>query len=141
VLYDNIGILSLPPQLSGTIDTPFAPDIPNYLGSGGIKPGAGGIRTFPDIATQRAEDRQIISSWISCLSESIQWTLGVQQISQGLYRGGAVCRYRGIHLNTQERINRQPLTNSKVFLPTYLTAPTQATLNALPYYICRNWER
>src|SRR6266513_3871767 len=46
VLYDNIGILSLPPQLSGTIDTPFTPNIPNYLGNGGIKPGAGGLRSF-----------------------------------------------------------------------------------------------
>ena len=133
VLYDNIGILSLPPQLSGTIDTPFKPNIPNYLGSGGIKPGAGGIRTFPDIATQRAETgNHIVVDQLS--PKSIQWTLGVQHVFHKDYT--VEVRYvgtRGIHLNTQERINRQPLTNSKVFLPTYLTAPTQATLNALPY--------
>src|SRR5260370_36731133 len=54
VLYDNIGILSLPPQLSGTIDTPFTPTTTNYLGSGGIKPGPGSIRTFPTLAAQIA---------------------------------------------------------------------------------------
>src|SRR4030095_14633751 len=54
VLYDNIGILSLPPQLSGTVDTPFTPDIPNYLATGGIPPTSGGIVTFPDVASQRA---------------------------------------------------------------------------------------
>src|SRR6266513_6498422 len=53
VLYDNIGILSLPPQLSGTIDTPFTPNITNYLGNGGIKPGAGGVRTFPSVHAQQ----------------------------------------------------------------------------------------
>jgi Carboxypeptidase regulatory-like domain len=133
VLYDNIGILSLPPQLSGTIDTPFRPDIPNYLGNGGIKPGAGGLRTFPDIATQRANTgNHIVVDQLS--PKSIQWTLGVQHVFRKDYT--VEVRYvgtRGIHLNTQERINRQPLTNSTVFLPTYLTAPSQATLDALPY--------
>jgi len=85
VLYDNIGILSLPPQLSGTIDTPFAPDIPNYLGSGGIKPGAGGIRTFPDIATQRAETgNHIVVDQLSPKSDPVDaWCTA--RISQGLY--------------------------------------------------------
>src|SRR5205814_8671185 len=66
--------------------------------------------------------------------KSIQWTLGVQHVFQKDYT--LELRYvgtRGIHLNTQERINRQPLTTSTVFLPTYTTAPSQATLDALPY--------
>src|SRR6202165_4031262 len=133
VLYDNIGILSLPPQLSGTIDTPFSPDIPNYLANGGIKPGAGGLRTFASVhAQQQATGNHVVVNQLD--PKSIQWTLGVQHVFHKDYT--LEVRYvgtRGIHLNTQERINRQPLTNSKVFLPTYLTAPTQATLNALPY--------
>ena len=148
VLYDNIGILSLPPQLSGTIDTPFTPDITNYLGNGGIKPGPGGLRSFnpatPDCVANGVAAGvpcQIFSTGnhivVDQLSpKSMQWTLGVQHVFHKDYT--VEVRYvgtRGIHLNTQERINRQPLTNSKVFLPTYLTAPTQATLDALPYTV------
>jgi carboxypeptidase family protein len=133
VLYDNIGILSLPPQLSGTIDTPFTPTTTNYLGSGGIKPGAGGIRTFATLADQiAATGNHIVVNQLD--PKSIQWTLGVQHVFHKDYT--LEVRYvgtRGIHLNTQERINRQPLTNKTVFLPTYFTAPSQATLDALPY--------
>lgn len=134
VLYDNIGILSLPPQLSGTIDTPFPPpDIQNFLANGGILPSSGGIQTFPDIASQRAAtSNQIVVNQLD--PKSLQWSLGVQQ--QFLKDYTFEVRYvgtRGIHLNTQERLNRQPRINSTVFLPTYLAAPDQATLDALPY--------
>jgi len=133
VLYDNIGILSLPPQLSGTVDTPFTPDISNYLASGGIPPTSGGIVTFPDVASQRAATANYIV--VNQLDpKSITWTLGVQR--QLLRDYTLEVRYvgtRGVHLNTQERLNRQPLTTSSVFLPTYTTAPDQATLDALPY--------
>jgi Carboxypeptidase regulatory-like domain len=133
VLYDNIGILSLPPQLSGTIDTPFSPDIPNYLGSGGILPGTGGIRTFASVHEQKqATGNHIVVNQLS--PKSLQWTLGVQHVFHKDYT--VEVRYvgtRGIHLNTQERINRQPLTTSTIGLPTYLANPGQAALDALPY--------
>jgi hypothetical protein len=134
VLYDNIGILSQPPQTSSTVDTPFPPpDINNYFGSGGIPPTSGEIQTFPDVITQREHTaNHIVVNQLD--PKSITWTLGVQH--QFLKDFTAEVRYvgtRGIHLNTQERLNRQPLTNSTVFLPTYLTAPDQATLDALPY--------
>ncbi len=61
VTFDNVGLLTLPPQLSSTIDckpvgnfncgTPF-------LGSGGILPGPGGVRTFPTVAAQREQPRR-----------------------------------------------------------------------------------
>jgi hypothetical protein len=131
VLYDNIGILSLPPQLSGTIDTPFSPDIPNYLGSGGILPGAGGLRTFPSVhAQQRATGNHIVVNQLS--PKSLQWTLGVQHVFHKDYT--LEVRYvgtRGIHLNTQERINRKPKTSSTLALPTFTSKPDQATLDAL----------
>ncbi len=149
VLYDNIGILSLPPQLSGTIDTPFTPDITNYLGNGGIKPGAGGLRSF-DAGSPAGNDcvANGVATGVPCqifntgnhivvnqLSpKSIQWTLGVQHVFHKDYT--VEVRYvgtRGIHLNTQERINRQPLTTSTIGLPTYLANPGQAALDALPY--------
>src|SRR5882762_3396067 len=149
VLYDNIGILSLPPQLSGTIDTPFSPDIPNYLANGGIKPGTGGLRSFgpgtPDGNTCVANGvapgvpcqifntgNHIVVDQLS--PKSMQWTLGVQHVFHKDYT--VEVRYvgtRGIHLNTQERINRSPLTTSTVFLPTYLQNPGQAALDALRF--------
>src|SRR5258708_2286606 len=149
VLYDNIGILSLPPQLSGTIDTPFTPDIPNYLANGGIKPGPGGLRSFgPGTPDGIACVGQGVAAGVPCQifntgnhivvnqldPKSIQWTLGVQHVFHKDYT--LEVRYvgtRGIHLNTQERINRQPLTTSTVFLPTYTQNPGQAALDALPY--------
>jgi carboxypeptidase family protein len=133
VLYDNIGILSLPPQLSSTIDTPFTPDITNYLANGGIKPGAGGLRTFASVhAQQQATGNHVVVNQLD--PKSLQWTLGVQHVFHKDYT--LEVRYvgtRGIHLNTQERINRQTLTTSTVFLPTYLQNPGQAALDALPY--------
>jgi hypothetical protein len=132
VRYDNIGILSLPPQVSVTIDCPDARCAPNgsFLAGGGIVPTP---PSYPDVASQRfATSNHIVVDELS--PKSFQWTLGVQHTFWNDYT--VEVRYlgtRGVHLNTQERINRQPLTNSKVFLPTYVTAPDQATLDALPY--------
>jgi hypothetical protein len=145
VMYDNIGILSLPPQLSGTIDTPFAPTTTNYLGSGGIPPAPGGLKSFnpPTAACVRAG----IAGGAPCQQFStanqifvdqkdpaaIQYDLSVQHSFGSKYTVEA--RYlgtHGYHLDVQERLNRfSPLTGT-AFLPTFLAAPTQATLNALP---------
>ena len=134
VLYDNIGILSLPPQLSGTIDCPGAGCPPNgsFLANGGIPPGSGGLVTFPTIAAQRAGTaNHVVVNQLS--PTSYQWTLGVQHTFWREYT--VEVRYlgtRGLHLDTQERINRQPKVSSTEFLPTYTVAPNQAALDALP---------
>ncbi|HEV2195925.1 MAG TPA: carboxypeptidase-like regulatory domain-containing protein [Candidatus Acidoferrum sp.] len=132
VLYDNIGILSLPPQLSGTIDSPQPPVINNFLANGGILPSSGGIQTFPNIAAQRAATaNHVVVDQKD--PYSIQYDLSVQHRFGSKY--SAEARYlgtRGVHLNTQERINVQSRVDATHFLPTYLTAPSQATLDALP---------
>jgi hypothetical protein len=133
VLYDNIGILSLPPQLSGTIDTNPAVQTANFLGSGGIKPSTGGLQTFPDIATQRANTaNHIVVDQKNPYSES--WNLGVQHAFGKAYT--AEVRYvgtKGIHLNVQSHPNTLSVVNATRFLPTYLgTVPSQATLDASP---------
>jgi hypothetical protein len=60
--------------------------------------------------------------------------LGVQRSFWKSFTGEV--RYvgtRGVHLNVQERINSQsPLTYKGQSLPTFLSAPTQAQLDALP---------
>src|SRR4029077_7314227 len=54
VLYDNIGILSKPPQLNGTIDTSLKGSTPGFLAGGGIKPAPpGAIQTFATLQDQR----------------------------------------------------------------------------------------
>jgi hypothetical protein len=130
VLYDNIGILSLPPQLSGTIDNPQPPVINNFLANGGILPSSGGIQTFPTLAAQqKATANHVVVDQKD--PYSIQYDLSVQHQFGSKYSFEA--RYlgtRGVHLNTQSRINVQSRVDSTHFLPTYLAAPSQATLDA-----------
>lgn len=132
VLYDNIGILSLPPQLSGTIDNPQPPVINNFLANGGILPVAGGIQTFATLTDQRNNTaNHVVVDQKS--PAAVQWTLGVQHTFGSKYT--LEVRYlgtHGYHLNTQSRINVQPRTDATHFLPTFLTFPGQATLDALP---------
>lgn len=134
VIFDNIGLLTLPPELSSTIDC--AP-VGNYncaspfLGNGGIKPGPGGVRTFPTIAAQRAATSAYLPP-NRLDPKSIDWTLGVQHTFGKDYT--LEVRYvgtRGIHLPTQIQLNKQPVVTSSFFLPTYTTAPSQATLDGL----------
>jgi hypothetical protein len=132
VLYDNIGILSLPPQLSGTIDTNLNAFTPNFLANGGILPSSGGIQTFPNIAAQRAATSNFITDNVKD-PKSIDYTLGVQHAFANDYT--VEVRYvgtRGIHLPVQLRLNAASLVTPTLNLPTFFTAPSQATLNSLP---------
>ena len=129
VLYDNIGILSLPPQFNTTVDTdPLGDSRPNFLKNGGI---------LPNVATgtlSRADAIGSTSSYVpnQKLPYSIQYNLSVQHTFGKDYTFEA--RYlgtRGVHLNVQQRINKQPKTSANFFLPTYLAAPSQASLDSL----------
>jgi hypothetical protein len=134
VLYDNIGVLSLPPQLSTTVDvtnsgTPLS-GVPNFLKNGGILPNTPG-----GPALTVAQARAATSGYVpdQRLPYSIQWNLGIQQVFAKNYTFEA--RYlgtRGVHLDMQMRINKRTIVTQANSLPTYLTAPTQATLDALP---------
>jgi hypothetical protein len=144
VLYDNLGILSAPPQVQQTCDS-----FPGALGSGapgctwndpnvnGVGFLAGGgipsVSTIPPI-TDPVAARLSTSGWIpnQKLPYSETWTLGIQHIFASKYTVEA--RYvgtRGIHLPVQDRINRQAKTTSTLNLPYYFTAPSQGTLDAL----------
>jgi hypothetical protein len=135
VLFDNIGLLTLPPELSSTIDC--APvgnfNCPNpFLAGGGIAPGPGGVRVFSSAAAARAATSAYLPAQLKD-PKSIDWTLGVQHTFAKDYT--VEVRYvgtRGIHLPAQIQLNKQPVVNQFFFLPTYTTAPSQATLDALP---------
>jgi hypothetical protein len=119
--------------LSSTIDC--APvgnfDCPNpFTAGGGITPGPGGITTFPTIADQRAATAaQVPVNQKS--PKSIDWTLGIQHTFWNDFT--AEVRYlgtRGIHLPAQIRLNSQSVVTATNFLPTFTTAPDQATVDS-----------
>jgi Carboxypeptidase regulatory-like domain len=130
VLYDNIGILSLPPEFGSTVDVDLTTQTPNFLANGGIKPGGTGLTTFATAADAIAATSNHVVENIK-LPVAIQWTLGVQHSFAKAYT--VEVRYVGTHayhLNVQDRINEQSRVTPTSFIPTYLTAPSQATLDA-----------
>lgn len=151
VLYDNLGLLSAPPQVQQTCDASSNPS----AGAAGLSTSAscfwndplnpasgvgflagGGLpfeATIPPIASA-TDARQATSGYIpnQKLPYSETWTLGIQHIFANKYT--AEVRYvgtRGIHLPVQMRLNRQAKTSPTEFLPTYFTDPGQATIDGL----------
>ncbi len=134
VLYDNLGILSFPPQYSATTDVGDTglpqPLQPNFLANGGLPAGNGGIIVYPDLATQRASTSSYVPNQKLPYSET--WNLGVQHAFLKNYT--AEVRYvgtRGIHLPVQARLNRFATVTGANYLPTFTTAPSQAELDGL----------
>ena len=131
VLYDNLGILSFPPQFSSTNDVGNAgvpqPGDPNFLKNGGLLPGTGTLATFPTIAAQRAATSAYVPNQKLPYAET--YSLGVQRLIGSNYT--AEVRYlgtRGIHLSTQIQLNKQPKVDATHFLPTLLDGPTPGVL-------------
>src|SRR5581483_3110390 len=126
VLYDNIGILSLPPEFGSTIDVNVNNNTPNFLANGGIPPGGSGLTTFTNAADAIANTSNHVVENIK-LPTAIEWTLGVQRSFGNAYT--MEVRYVGTHsyhLDVQQQINRQAIVTPSNFLPTYLTPPSQA---------------
>ncbi|MFN7929832.1 MAG: carboxypeptidase regulatory-like domain-containing protein [Blastocatellia bacterium] len=125
VIFDNLYILSLPPQFTQTRN--LDPGLPNFLAGGGISPA-------PNPITDPAEAKANTSAFIpdQQVPYSITYTLSYQR--QFAQDWGLELRYlgtRGIHLLTQNRINAQARVDQTNFLPTFLNAPTQTQINAL----------
>src|SRR5262249_53242959 len=99
---------------------------PNFLKQGGISPNL-------SVSLTPAQARAATSAWIpnQKLPYSIQWNFGVQHVFHNDYTFEA--RYlgtRGIHLDVQRRINKQAIVTPNSFIPTYLSRPSQAQLDA-----------
>lgn len=129
VIFDNIYILSSPPQAQQTIDV--EPGQLNFLARGGI-PNIGGNGAPLTAAQARAATGSFIPD--QQVPYAITYTGSIQRQFQKDY--SVEVRYlhtRGIHLLTQNRINRQTKTFNGPggFLPTFLSAPSQAQLNSL----------
>jgi Carboxypeptidase regulatory-like domain len=131
VLYDNIGILAVPPQIGATHDVPdLNTPTPAFLAGGGLPGGGSGIQVLDN-----DHARALTSSWIPPDVKdpySINWNLGVQHSFGKDFT--AEVRYvgtRGVHLDVQNRINRRSLVSPQAFLPTFLQQPSQAELDGL----------
>ena len=139
-VFDNLYILSLPPQAQQTIDvTQGGSDsagnvllyTPNFLSTGGIPNVL--VPTSSDPVAARAATGAFIDD--QEVPYSLTWTIGVQR--QFLKDYSMEVRYvgtRGIHLLTQNRFNVQARVApefGRPGLPTFLQRPTQAQLDAL----------
>ncbi len=127
VLYDNQGILSLPPQLTTTVDVTGL-DQGGFLAHGGIAPTATGS-ICPGGPIQSCTGGYIPNQ---TRPEALSWNFGIEHVFARNYV--VETRYlgtRGIDLPAQIQINRQPVVNASNALPVYFSAPSQATLNGL----------
>jgi hypothetical protein len=140
VLYDNLGLLAVPPQFGGTCDVLQSVNGAGgcnwadngFLANGGLPAGTGsGLKTFASIADQRTHTANFLPP-VQKLPYSETWTLGVEHVFNKKYT--AEVRYvgtKGIHLPVQQQLNVQPQVNANNFLPTFLTKPDAATIAGL----------
>jgi hypothetical protein len=130
VIYDNLGLLSFPPQFSSTEDVNTANSTPNFLAKGGLPPGTGSLQTFPTIAAQR----QATSSYLpdQKLPYSEQWNLSIQHVFLKDYTAQiSYVGTRGIHLPMQIQLNRQAITTVTNHLALFLATPDPGSLSGL----------
>lgn len=129
-IFDNLYILSLPPQAQQTIDVTGPPHTTNFLANGGIP------NVLIPAGDNAAAARAATSAFIDDqeVPYSLTWTGSIQrQIGNDWAVELRYLGTRGIHLLTQNRINRQVKASPEIGgLPTYLARPTQAQLDALP---------
>src|SRR5689334_1236356 len=130
-IFDNLYILSNPPQLQQTNDVDTTqPPTAGFLASGGLPDTPVAIT---DPATARANTGAFIPD--QKVPYSLTWTgsyqrqLGTDWSLELRYVGT-----RGIHLLSQNRINRQAKVapeDGRFGLPTFFSQPTQAQLDAM----------
>lgn len=127
VLYDNLGLLTLPPQLSVTQNVTDNGGS-NFLANGGLPANP------PSANYTVAKARSKTSGYVPDVQrpKSIQWNFGIEHEFAGNYIFET--RYigtRGVSLDTQNQLNRQAVVNSSNALPVYFTTPSQAQLDSL----------
>ncbi len=132
VLFDNLGLLTFPPQYSSTnsvgdVGQP-QPGDPNFLKNGGLPSGGSGIATFSSVAAQRAATSATVPDQVLPYAETytltVQRTIGNAMTAELGYVGT-----RGIHLATQDQINVQPKVTAANQLTTSLQGPLYTASN------------
>ncbi|HTA67372.1 MAG TPA: TonB-dependent receptor [Bryobacteraceae bacterium] len=129
VFFDNVGVLSVPPQFSNTVDLTHANENPGFLANGGISPAFGLAGNTP------AQLRAATSTYIpdQKLPYSINYNLTVEHVFAKDYTlDVGYIGTKGVHLITQEQLDRQSPVTATQNIPTFLSAPSAATLAGLP---------
>ncbi len=137
VLFDNLGILSLPPEVSQTCDT-----LPpggggqsascfwsnnNFLANGGLPSNP---KTITDPAVARGATGAYIPNQQLPYTET--FNIGIQHLFANKYTLDVrFVSTRGIHLPVQTRINKTTPVTAGNSLPTFFVRPSQGTLDAL----------
>lgn len=130
VLYDNLGLLTFPPQYSSTQDVNTSNQTPNFLASGGLPPGKGTLQTFPTIAAQRQATSAFMPD--QKLPYSEQWNLNIQHVFLRDYTAQlSYVGTKGIHLPMQIQLNRRPITTATNNLPLFAGTPDPGSLSGL----------
>jgi hypothetical protein len=131
VLYDNLGLLTLPPELSTTSDVTGGAGgwpLTHFLANGGLPP------TGPSANFTAAEARAATAGYVPNVQrpEAYTWNFDIQHefasnyVFDIFYLGT-----RGLHLDVQDQLDRQPVVNASNALPVYWSMPSQAVLNSL----------
>ncbi len=127
-IFDNIGTNVRPPQASNLVSLPPS-NATNFLALGGIP---ADLSTTP---LTPAQARARTTGWLpnQKLGYAVNWNFGVQH---SFHKDYVIdIRYvgtRGVHLLSQTMLNRVAQVTPGNSLPVYLTAPSQADLDALP---------
>ena len=149
VLFDNLGLLSVPPEFGSTNDVGVNTNVYNanaFLANGGLPPATGtGFKTFASQAAAAVATTGYVPNQVLPYAES--YTLTVQRTIGSAYTAEiGYVGTRGIHLPTQDQINVQAPVTAANQLPTFApgtgttvatttTANTLGKLQALPYIV------
>ncbi len=127
VLFDNLGLLTLPPQLSTTQDVTGNAGS-NFLASGGL-PANG-----PSSALSVADARALTSGYVPNVKrpEAYNWNFGIQhEFAHNYIFETQYIATRGEHLDVQTQLNRTPVVTAANAIPVYTTMPSLSTLASL----------
>ncbi len=128
VIFDNVGLNSVPPEFSTTVDVTRG-TATNFLQNGGITQSQG-LGALTAVSARRATSAYIPDFK---LPYSLNWNFGVQHVFAKDYT--LEVRYlvtRGVHQILQTQLNRLSLVSPAHNIPTYLSTPSAATLASLP---------
>ena len=126
--YQNLGILSLPPQFFTTSDVDLSSDVTGFLANGGLT-------APPQLGTSLSatDARALTSAFVPDRSAHTPST-GRLPFIRYLLETTIEVRYlgtRGVNLPAQTRLNAASVVTPTNSLPTYLNTPSQAELDNL----------
>jgi hypothetical protein len=128
VIFDNIGLNTVPPEFS-TVVTVTGAGGTNFLKNGGITQSQGLAALTPAAA------RKVTASYLpdQTLPYSINWNFAVQHVFAHDYT--VEVRYtgtKGVHQILQTQLDRVSPVTPTQNIPTFMSAPSAATLASLP---------